>query len=291
MRIDEMFKNNDVTVSLEVFPPKVESSFEPVIRAVEQLSACKPDYMSVTFGAGGGTSKNTLEIASYIRQDLQMTALAHLSCVSSSQEEISVIINSLKTAGIENILALRGDIPSGMSFPEAGYYKYAYQLVEDIKSRGGFCIGAACYPEGHIECANKADDIDYLKAKVDSGCDFLVTQMFFDNNVLYSFLYNALRKGIHVPITAGVMPVTNSRQIKRICDMAGTSLTPKFKTIVDKFGEKPEALKQAGIAYATDQIVDLIANGVKGIHIYTMNKPDIALQIMTNLSDILNVSR
>ena len=291
MRIDEMFKNNDVTVSLEAFPPKTESSFEPVLRAVDELSACKPDYMSVTYGAGGGTSKNTLEIASYIQQELHTTALAHLSCVSSSQSEISTIIDDLKAKGIVNVLALRGDIPDGMIFPEAGYYTYASQLVKEIKGRGGFCIGAACYPEGHIECSNKADDLDYLKAKVDSGCDFLVTQMFFDNNVLYSFLYNALRKGIHVPVTAGVMPVTNSRQIKRICDMAGTSLTPKFKTIVDKFGDNPEALKQAGIAYATDQIVDLIANGVKGIHIYTMNKPDVALKIMTNLSDILNVSR
>ncbi len=291
MRIDEMFKNNDVTVSLEAFPPKTESSFEPVLRAVDELSACKPDYMSVTYGAGGGTSKNTLEIASYIQQELHTTALAHLSCVSSSRAEISTIIDELKAKGIVNVLALRGDIPEGMAFPDAGYYSFAYQLVEEIMSRGGFCVGAACYPEGHIECANKADDMDYLKAKVDSGCDFLVTQMFFDNNVLYSFLYNALRKGIHVPVTAGVMPVTNSRQIKRICDMAGTSLTPKFKTIVDKFGDNPEALKQAGIAYATDQIVDLIANGVKGIHIYTMNKPDVAQKIMTNLSDILNVSR
>jgi methylenetetrahydrofolate reductase (NADPH) len=291
MRIDEMFKNNDVTVSLEAFPPKAESSFEPVLRAVDELSACKPDYMSVTYGAGGGTSKNTLEIASYIQQELHTTALAHLSCVSSSRAEISTIIDELKAKGIVNVLALRGDIPEDMAFPDAGYYSFAYQLVEEIMSRGGFCVGAACYPEGHIECANKADDLDYLKAKVDSGCDFLVTQMFFDNNVLYSFLYNALRKGIHVPVTAGVMPVTNSRQIKRICDMAGTSLTPKFKTIVDKFGDNPEALKQAGIAYATDQIVDLIANGVKGIHIYTMNKPDVAQKIMTNLSDILNVSR
>ncbi len=291
MRIDEMFKNNDVTVSLEAFPPKTESSFEPVINTVEKLSTCKPDYMSVTYGAGGGTSKNTLKIASYIQNNLKTTSLAHLSCVSSSRSEISTLLDELKVAGIENILALRGDIPEGMTFPEASYYNYAFQLVEEIKSKGSFCIGAACYPEGHIECANKADDLDYLKAKVDRGVDFLVTQMFFDNNVLYSFLYNAMRKGIDVPVTAGVMPVINSRQIVRICQMAGTSLTPKFKTIVDKFGENPEALKQAGIAYATDQIVDLIANGVRGIHIYTMNKPDVALKIMTNLSDILNVSR
>ena len=291
MRIDKMFQNNDITVSLEVFPPKVDSSYQPVIDAVEKLSACNPDYISVTYGAGGGTSKNTLGIASYIQNKLNITSLAHLSCVSSSRDEISELIEKLRSAGIENILALRGDIPDGMVFPEAGYYKYAYQLVEEIKSRGNFCIGAACYPEGHIECVNKADDLDYLKAKVDSGCDFLVTQMFFDNNVLYSFLYNALRKGIDIPVTVGVMPVINSRKIVRICQMAGTSLTPKFKTIVDKFGNSPEALKQAGIAYATDQIIDLVANGVKGVHIYTMNKPDVALKIISNLSDILKVSR
>lgn len=290
MRIDEMFKTKDVVISLEAFPPKAESSFEPVLRAVEQLSTSEPDFMSVTYGAGGGTSKNTIEIASFIQHKLNTTALAHLSCVSSSRDEVSALIDDLQATGIENVLALRGDIPQGMVFPDAGYYRYALDLVEEIKTRGGFCIGAACYPEGHVESAHKEEDMKFLKAKVDSGVDFLITQMFFDNNVLYSFLYNALRNGIDVPIAAGVMPVTNSRQIGRICDMAGTSLTPKFKTIVDKFGDNPDALKQAGIAYATDQIVDLIANGVKGIHIYTMNKPDIALKIIDNLSHILNAS-
>lgn len=290
MRVDEMFKTKDVVISLEAFPPKADSSFDPVLRAVEQLSTSKPDFMSVTYGAGGGTSKNTIEIASFIQHKLNTTALAHLSCVSSSRDEVASLIDNLRATGIENILALRGDIPQGMVFPDAGYYRYALDLVEEIKAKGGFCIGAACYPEGHVESNNKEEDMQFLKAKVDSGVDFLVTQMFFDNNVLYSFLYNALRNGINVPVSAGVMPVTNSRQIGRICEMAGTSLTPKFKTIVDKFGENPDALKQAGIAYATDQIIDLIANGVKGIHIYTMNKPDVALKIIDNLSCILHSS-
>lgn len=290
MRIDEMFKSKDVVISLEAFPPKTDSSLDPVLRAVEELATSKPDFMSVTYGAGGGTSKNTIKIASFIQDKLNTTALAHLTCVSSSSEEVSNLIDRLQTTGIENVLALRGDIPKDIVFPNAGYYKYALSLVEELKAKGDFCIGAACYPEGHVEAASKETDMKFLKAKVDSGVDFLVTQMFFDNNVLYSFLYNALRNGIDVPVSAGVMPVTNSRQIDRICDMAGTSLTPKFKTIVDKFGNNPDALKQAGIAYATDQIVDLIANGVRGIHIYTMNKPDIALQILNNLSHILQVN-
>lgn len=289
MRIDDMFKTKGVVISLEAFPPKADSSFDPVLEAIEQLSTSKPDFMSVTYGAGGGTSKNTVKIASHIKHKLGTTALAHLSCVSSSRDEVSALIDDLQATGIENVLALRGDIPQDTVFPDAGYYKYASSLVEEIKARGGFCIGAACYPEGHIESTNKEEDMKHLKTKVDCGVDFLVTQMFFDNNVLYSFLYNALRTGIDVPISAGVMPVTNSRQIGRICEMSGTSLTPKFKTIVDKFGDNPDALKQAGIAYATDQIVDLIANGVRGIHIYTMNKPDIALKIISNLSYILDI--
>lgn len=291
MRIEKMFQQHEVTVSFEVFPPKTESSGGgSVMAAVEKIAQHKPDFISVTYGAGGGTSRNTIEIASFIQNELKTTALAHLSCVSSSRWEVSSLITQLKNSGIENVLALRGDIPENAVFPEAGYYKYAYQLVEEL-NKNGFCVGAACYPEGHIECANKADDMDYLKAKVDSGCSFLITQMFFDNNVLYSFLYNALRKGIDVPVSAGVMPVINTRQVERICSLAGTSLSPKFKNIMDRFGNKPEALKQAGIAYATDQIVDLISNGIKGIHIYTMNKPDVARKIADNLSDILKVSR
>uniref|UniRef100_UPI003FEDA2AB methylenetetrahydrofolate reductase n=1 Tax=Candidatus Fimivicinus sp. TaxID=3056640 RepID=UPI003FEDA2AB len=251
-------------------------------------SRYNPDFMSVTYGAGGGTSQNTIDIASFIQKECSTTALAHLSCVSSSREEVARLIGELQEKGIQNVLALRGDIPDGMEFPEAGYYKYASQLIEEIKSRGDFCIGAACYPEGHVECTSNVADLEHLKAKVDCGCDFLITQMFFDNNVLYSFLYRALRVGIDVPVIAGVMPVTSGRQIRRICALAGTTLTPKFRSILDRFGDNPAALKQAGIAYATDQIIDLLANGVKGIHLYTMNNPDVAQKIVENLSEILN---
>lgn len=287
MNITERLKSKDVTVSFEVFPPKKSDAFESTKRAIKELSELSPDFISVTYGAGGGTSKNTIKIASYIQNELGTSALAHLSCVSSSRQEISQLIDEMKEAKIENVLALRGDLPKEGVFPGAGYYKYAYQLVEELKERGGFSIGAACYPEGHVECESQSRDLDYLKAKVDCGCDYLTTQMFFDNSVLYSFLYRALAKGIDVPVLAGVMPVTNSRQIKRITELSGTSLTPKFRMILDKFGDNDAALKQAGIAYAIDQIIDLIANGVKGIHIYTMNKPEVARQIMESLSEIL----
>ncbi|MGI6249486.1 MAG: methylenetetrahydrofolate reductase [NAD(P)H] [Acutalibacteraceae bacterium] len=288
MRIDEMFKKNEVTMSFEVFPPKTDSAFDSVLSAVNELAGISPAYMSVTYGAGGGTSKNTVKIATHIQQDLGITALAHLTCVSSSKQQVSGIIDQLEESGITNVLALRGDIPKDTVFPEAGHYKYAYQLIEEIKSRGRFCIGAACYPEGHVESVNKDDDLDYLKAKVETGCDFLVTQMFFDNNVMYTFLYNAMRKGIDIPVTAGIMPLTNIRQINTICDLAGTPLPTRFKAMVDKFADKPEALKHAGIVYATEQIIDLIANGVKGIHLYTMNKPDVAKSIVANLSGIID---
>lgn len=288
MKITDKLKERDFVVSFEVFPPKNDAPFEPVKNAVSQLATLNPSFMSVTYGAGGGISNNTIDIASYIENDLDTMALAHLTCVSSSREEISSTINKLKEANINNILALRGDIPKDMEFPNSGYYKYAYQLIEDIKSKDeSFCIGAACYPEGHVESENKEKDIDYLKQKVDCGVDFLVTQMFFDNNVMYNFLYRALANDINLPVFAGVMPVTNSRQIKRICELSGTNLTPRFKSIVDKFGDNPLALKQAGIAYATEQIIDLVANGVKGIHLYTMNKPEIAEKIMENISEIL----
>ncbi len=289
MKITDKLKEKDFVVSFEVFPPKNDAPFEPVKNAVSKLSELNPSFMSVTYGAGGGVSNNTIDIASYIENDLDTMALAHLTCVSSSRDEISNTVNKLKSENISNILALRGDIPKDMEFPNAGYYKYAYQLIEDIKNKGDgdFCIGAACYPEGHVESANKEKDIEFLKQKVDCGVDFLVTQMFFDNNVMYNFLYRALANDINLPVFAGVMPVTNSRQIKRICELSGTNLTPRFKSIVDKFGDNPLALKQAGIAYATEQIIDLVANGIKGIHLYTMNKPEVAEKIMENISEIL----
>lgn len=287
MFISEMLNNDKVTVSFEVFPPKADSSFDVVKSAVGELNGLHPDYMSVTYGAGGSTSKRTADIASHIQNELGTNALAHLSCIAATRGQISEQLKELKNAGIENILALRGDIPENGVLPEGMEYHYAWQLVEEIKKVGGFCVGAACYPEGHVECLNKTKDLDYLKQKVDCGCDFLVTQMFFDNNVLYTFLYNALKAGIEIPVTAGIMPVTNSKQISKICSLSGTSLTPKFRAILDKFGDNPAALKQAGIAYTVDQIVDMVSNGIKGIHIYTMNKPDVAKSILNSLSAVL----
>lgn len=287
MKIRDILDSKKVTLSYEVFPPKAGASFEPVINAVNELCKDKPDFMSVTYGAGGGTSNNTVKIASHIQNDLNVTALAHLTCVSSTKEQVAKAIDEIKANGIENILALRGDIPKGGEYPVGEYYKYASELVKEIKSKGDFCVGAACYPEGHTECEHKEDDIKNLKLKVDSGVDFLTTQMFFDNNVLYNFLYRIREQGITVPVIAGIMPVTNGKQIARICQLSGTYLPARFKAIVDKFGDNPEAMKQAGIAYATDQIIDLVANGVKGIHIYTMNKPDIAESIKKNLSYII----
>ncbi len=287
MFIRDMLNNDKVTVSFEVFPPKADSSFDVVKSAIGELNGLHPDYMSVTYGAGGSTSKRTVDIASHIQNELGTNALAHLSCISATHGQISEQLKKLKNSGIENVLALRGDIPENGLLPAGMEYHYAWQLVEEIKKVGGFCVGAACYPEGHVECLNKTKDLDYLKQKVDCGCDFLVTQMFFDNNVLYTFLYNALKAGIEIPVTAGIMPVTNSKQISKICSLSGTSLTPKFRAILDKFGDNPAALKQAGIAYAVDQIVDMVSNGIKGIHIYTMNKPDVAKSILNSLSAVL----
>ena len=286
MKIRDILAQGKVTVSFEVFPPKTESGFQSVERAIEEMATLNPAFISVTYGAGGGTSKNTIQIASKV-ENLGVTALAHLSCVSSTKEEVERQIDQIKANGIENILALRGDIPQDGQFPLPGYYRYAWELVEEIREKGEFCIGAACYPEGHVECAHKADDIRYLKQKADAGCDFLTTQMFFDNNILYNFLYRIREAGITTPVIAGIMPVTNGSQITRITQLSGTYLPQRFKAIVDKFGDRPEAMKQAGIAYATDQIIDLIANGVKAVHIYSMNKPEVARSIMENLSSII----
>jgi len=287
LKIKDLLQNKKVTVSFEVFPPKENAPFEPVISAVDKLSVYNPDYISVTYGAGGGVSTNTVDIATHIQDELNITALAHLTCVSSTKEDVARVLTQLKANKIENILALRGDIPQGVDFPQPLHYQYAYQLINDIKNHGDFSIGSACYPEGHIECGNKEEDIAHLKEKVDAGCDFLVTQLFFDNNVLYNFLYRLFQKNINVPIVAGVMPVTNSKQIKRMTALSGATLTPKYKAMLDRFADNPEALMQAGILYASEQIVDLISNGVKGIHIYTMNRPEIEEGIMKNISQAI----
>ncbi len=291
MKIRDILQSGRVTVSFEAFPPKKDSAFASVQSAVDQMCALAPDFMSVTYGAGGGTSKNTVRIAQHVQNDLGVTALAHLTCASSTREQVSAMLDELHACGIENILALRGDIPKDAQFPLPNQYTYAYQLIEQIAARGDFCIGAACYPEGHTECEHKEDDITHLIQKVACGVDFLTTQMFFDNNILYNFLYRIRERGVTVPVIAGIMPVTNGRQITRACQLSGTYLPARFKAIVDKFGDDPDAMSQAGIAYATEQIIDLIANGIKHIHIYSMNKPEVAAAIMNNLSCILGEGR
>lgn len=289
MKIKEILKSTDPHISFEVFPPKTDAGYESVRTATERIAALRPSFVSVTYGAGGGTSKNTVNIASYIRNELKVTSLAHLTCVSSTKEEVHKVIVQLKEHGIENILALRGDIPDEHAFPLPGQYRYASELIEDIKKEGDFCIGAACYPEGHVETEHKKDDIANLKKKVDCGVDFLTTQMFFDNHILYNFLYRIREKGITVPVLPGIMPVTNGKQIRRICALSGTALPERFRAIVDRFGDDPKAMQQAGIAYATDQIIDLAANGINHIHVYSMNKPEVAGAIMENLSEIVKV--
>lgn len=285
MKIKDILEQGKPTLSFEVFPPKTEDKYESVERAAVEIAKLSPAFMSVTYGAGGGTSRYTVDIASTLHNEYQVTALAHLTCVSSTKAQVHAVLEELKERRIENILALRGDIPKDGCM--ATDYRYASQLIHEIKQSGDFCIGAACYPEGHVESVNKTADIGYLKEKVEAGCDFVTTQMFFDNNILYNYLYRIREKGITVPVVAGIMPVTNVAQIKRICEMSGTYLPARFKAIVDRFGDHPAAMKQAGIAYATEQIIDLIANGVNGIHVYSMNKPDVAGRIKESLSEIL----
>ena len=286
MKISQRLKEQEVTVSFELFPPKEGSKLTEYKAIARQVAALNPSFISVTYGASGGTSEYTAQVAREV-MDCGVPALAHLTCASSTHEQVRAVLDNLKTIGVENILALRGDIPADAPFPLPNQYKYASELVREIRAYGDFCIGAACYPESHPESMSRKEDIENLKRKVDSGVDFLTTQMFFDNNVLYNFLYRARNAGISVPIIAGVMPVTNAKQIRRTCKLSGTALPPRFAAIVDKFGEDPRAMKQAGIAYCTEQIIDLIANGVEHIHIYTMNKPDVAAKIMANLSDII----
>lgn len=287
MKIRDILKSEEPHISFEVFPPKTEAGYDSVLSATRKIAALKPSFISVTYGAGGGTSKNTVSIATQIEKDFGVTSLAHLTCVSSTKEEVHRVIDQLKENQIENILALRGDIPSESEFPLPSHYRYASELIEDIRKQGEFCIGAACYPEGHVETEHKKDDIRNLKHKVDCGVDFLTTQMFFDNNILYNFLYRIREKGITVPVLPGIMPVTNKKQIARIGGLSGTILPERFRAIVDRFGDDPGAMQQAGIAYATDQIIDLIANGVNHIHVYSMNKPEVAEAIMRNLSEIV----
>lgn len=284
MKIRDILAQGKPTLSFEVFPPKTEDKYDSVAYAASEIARLKPAFMSVTYGAGGGTSQYTVDIASSLKEQ-GVTPLAHLTCVSSTREKVQSVLAELKSRNIENILALRGDIPADGKVEKD--YRYASQLIAEIKAAGDFCIGAACYPEGHVESVNKTEDILHLKEKVEAGCDFVTTQMFFDNNILYNYLYRIREQGITVPVIAGIMPVTSASQIRRICSMSGTYLPPRFKNLVDHFGQNPAAMSQAGIAYATEQIIDLLANRVNGIHIYSMNNPQVAMRIRDSLSEIL----
>ncbi len=286
MKISELLKNNEVTISCELFPPKKGSELKKAHEVVRKMAELKPAFISVTYGASGGISEHTVDLADQVQNVNGITALAHLTCASSGKEKIQQVLGELQEKKIENILALRGDIPEHLDFPLPNQYHYASELIQEIKAFGDFCIGGACYPEGHPEAESIDADLDHLKRKVEAGCEFLTTQMFFDNNILYNFLYRTLKKNIQVPVIAGIMPVTNVNQIKRITSLSGTILPQRFRAIVERFADQPAALKQAGIAYATDQIIDLIANGVNHVHIYTMNKPDVAGAILKNLSEI-----
>lgn len=285
MKIKELLDRNKVNFSCEIFPPKKETDFSNVFDVVDRISELGADYISVTYGAGGSTSKKTVEVASYIQNQKHTTALAHLTCIDSTPEQIQAQLTELKAKGIENIMALRGDKPKDFTGPV--HYNYAIELIQDIHAAGDFCVGAACYPEGHVECQHKQEDIAHLKEKVDAGVDFLTTQMFFDNNLFYKFLYQTLAAGITVPIVPGIMPIINARQVKRSAELSGATMPARFLAIADKFAGDPLSMEQAGIAYATDQIIDLIANGVKYIHLYTMNRPRTAVRILDNLSHII----
>ena len=290
MKITDLFKEEKLSLSFEVFPPKTESSFESVKEAVEEIATLKPSFMSVTYGAGGGTSEYTLEIAKNIKKNYGVPTLAHLTCISSTKETVAKKIEQIKSAGIDNVMALRGDIPENLRDKDRTTwdYKHAIDLVRELKQKNpDFCIGGACYPEVHPESKCQKEDILYLKEKVDAGCDFLTTQMFFDNNLLYNFLYKIREKGINVPVIAGIMPITNANQLERAIKLSGSFIPRRFVSLVDKFGSNPDAMKQAGIIFATDQIIDLFANGIKNVHVYSMNKPEVAKKIMENLSDII----
>ena len=290
MKLTDIFNKNGFSLSFEVFPPKSDTAFDSVRSATEKIAELRPSFMSVTYGAGGGTSRYTLDIAKNIKDRYGVPTLAHLTCVSSTRETVREKIAQLREAGIQNVMALRGDIPAERENDDRSKWEYthAVELVRELRECGAdFCVGGACYPEVHPESASQAEDIKYLKEKVDAGCSFLTTQMFFDNNLLYNFLYKIREAGITVPIIPGVMPITNGNQVERAIKLSGSFMPQRFKAIVDKFGSSPAAMKQAGIAYATDQIIDLFANGVRNVHVYSMNKPDVAEAIKKNLSDIL----
>jgi methylenetetrahydrofolate reductase (NADPH) len=285
MKISELLSLDKVGISCEVFPPKKGSELNNAKALVREIAAQGSDFISVTYGAGGTTAGETVALASEI-ESCGVPALAHLTCINTDEAKVDDVLGKLKEKGIHNVMALRGDKLPGHEQATPAFL-HASDLVKKIKASGDFCIGGACYPQGHPEANSLNEDIEHTKIKVDSGCDFLVTQMIFDNSVLYNYMYRLMSAGVNIPVIPGIMPVTNAKQIKHICDLSGTPLPPHYQAIVEKFSDDPVALKQAGIAYAMGQVVDLVANGFKNVHIYTMNKPDVVGSIVHNLSALL----
>lgn len=286
MKIIDILSDKKVHISCELFPPKQGAQLENAKGLIREMAKLSPSYMSVTYGAMGGTSQFTRDMADEVQNGCGIPALAHLTCVSATKSTVQETVSALKEKGIKNILALRGDFPDGEE-AVSGDYKYASELIADIRQYGDFCIGGACYPEGHPEAPSLSADIESLRSKVSAGCEFLTTQMFFDNNILYSFLYRLLKAGVDVPVVAGIMPVTRANQVSRIKSISGNILPRKFLAMVERFGDDPECMLQAGIAYATEQMIDLVSNGVNNIHIYTMNRPEVAARIFDNVSSII----
>ncbi len=286
MTIKNLFTKKKV-FSFEIFPPKKSSSIATIYDTLEELSDLRPDFISVTYGAGGNAADtSTCEIASVIKNRYNITALAHLTCINSRKEDVDTILTALQQENITNILALRGDINPAR--PKQNDFRYASELIAYIKEKGDFSIGGACYPEGHLEAADSISDIRFLRQKVDAGADHLISQLFFDNTLFYSFIEKAKIAGIKVPIQAGIMPVVNKKQIERMISLCGVSLPAKFAKTMQRFEHNSEALRDAGIAYAVNQIIDLVANGVDGIHLYTMNNPYIARKIVGSVKNIIS---
>lgn len=287
MKISEVLKQDKPTLSFEVFPPKKDTDFAQVEAAATQIAALNPSYMSVTYGAGGSTKGLTIRLAEEIQKKYDVATIAHLTCVCAGKDSIRQALSDMKAAGIENILALRGDIPRDYEGEVFTDFAHASELAELIKACGDFCVGGACYPEVHPDSADRNADIEGLKRKVEAGCEYLTTQMFFDNNIFFNFMYRIREAGITVPVIPGIMPITKRAQVKNAVKLSGCNVPERFKNIVDRFGDTESAMSQAGVAYATDQIIDLIANGVNHIYIYSMNKPEIAKAIQDNLSEII----
>ncbi len=286
MYIKDLFLTNRPTISFEIFPPKKDWPIETIYKTIGQLEHLNPDFISVTYGAGGSSKERTVEISSIVKKIYNIEPIAHLTCVSSSKDEINGIIDNLIKNNINNIMALRGDIPHDTNnklYPEL---RFAKDLIGYIKENYTFCIGAACYPEGHPECKDVKKCTEYLKEKVHAGADFLTTQLFLDNDYFYNFYDITKSLGINVPICVGIMPITNKSQIDKIISLCGINIPLKINRILNRYENDPYALEEAGISYATEQIIDLLSWGVDGIHIYTMNKPEIAKSIINNLLHI-----